>query len=84
MMRTLKVVIDGKIVAELKQGDLITIDLPDDAKEIWGKMDWGKTTRMRLDEIPDGKILVFKAYFTLNPFRNIGIMSMPFEVFSRY
>lgn len=81
MFRVLKIVIDGEVVAELKQEQSITIDVDNDAKEIWGKMDWARTERMKIDNIPASKVLVFKAYFTLNPFRNIGLLPMPFKIF---
>ena len=84
MFRVLKIVIDGNIVAELKQSETATtIDVPAGAQEIWGKMDWGKTKKTHIEDIPDGKILVFKAYFTLNPLRNMAIMKMPFKIFFR-
>ena len=82
MFRTLKIVVDDEVVAQLKQSESVTLDLPIEAKEIWGKMDWGRTKRTKIDELTTNSTLVFKAYFTLNPLRNIGFMNMPFKVFS--
>ena len=81
LFRTLKIVVDGDNVAELKQGRSIMLDLPIDAREIWGEMDWGKTKRMPLDNIDNNKVLVYKGFFTFNHARNVGVKEMPFKVF---
>ena len=88
MMRKLAIVVDGVEKAELKQGESIILDLADDARVICGKMDWAKTKEIHLNTIHLNTIdldqaLVFKSYFTFNPLRNIGIIELPFEVFSR-
>ena len=80
--RPLNIIVDGKKMGAIKQGDSITLDLPSDAKEIWGKMDWATTKRINLNNLVHDKTLVFKGYFSLNPLRLYGILKMPFKVFS--
>ena len=81
MVRELHIIVDGKKVGAISQGDSITLDIPINAKEIWGKMDWGTTQRINFDSLDLNQPIMFKAYFTLNPFRNMGLMNLPFKLY---
>lgn len=83
MIRTLRILVDGVLVARIGQGETLPVDIPAGSREIWGKMDWGETVRVGIASCTPDKILVFRSYFTLNPFKNFGISKLPFEVFLR-
>lgn len=78
--RALKLVIDGKNVDSIKQGKAIEIEIPDDAVELRGKMDWGMTEPILLTNVKEGDIVTFKPYFTLNLLRSFGISTLPIRV----
>jgi len=82
-LRALKLVVDGQIMGKVKQGCEVEITLPTGAQRLWGKMDWGKTAAWPVADIPDGGTLVFKAYFTLNTLRQLGLMPLPFRIMQR-
>ena len=79
-IRKLKLLVDGKTVASINQGELIELEIPDDASVLCGKMDWGKTKPLSLIEIKEGDLVTFKPYFTLNLLRSLAIMSIPIEI----
>ncbi|MEO0872518.1 MAG: hypothetical protein AAFY19_11285 [Pseudomonadota bacterium] len=69
--------VDGQKVGNLMQTKSLEIQVPDDAIEIHGKMDWSKTEPFELVSLEDGAHIVIATYFTLNPLRNLGLMAMP-------
>lgn len=75
--RQMGIYVDGQKVGNLMQTKSLDITLPDDARELYGKMDWVKTDRFDLLGIADGAHVTVQTYFTLNPLRNFGIMNMP-------
>ncbi|MDT9180981.1 MAG: hypothetical protein P5684_25835 [Limnospira sp. PMC 1238.20] len=81
VLRALDVFVDGARLGKLKQGETKVFEVQEISGEIWGKMDWGKTHNLSLHEYDPGKAIVFKAYFTLNPFKIFGISKLPFKVF---
>jgi len=81
MARKLLIEVDGKTVAKIKQGQTIDLTLDTDATEICGRIDWGKTDSLPLAPIPDGARIVFKAYLSLNPLKQMGAgTAFPFDV----
>ncbi len=79
-VRVLKIQIDGKQVATVKQKETVTIEVQDGDQELWGKMDWGKTRRIQLDTVQSGQTVTFKAHFPLNPLKGLGISTLPFSL----
>lgn len=77
MARAMGIYVDGEKVGNLMQTKTLDITLPEDARELYGKMDWVKTERFPLPGVADGTHITVATYFTLNPLRNIGIMAMP-------
>ena len=49
--RTLKLFVDREHVTDIKQGQTIEIEIENNAKQIYGKMDWGKTKVLLLNEL---------------------------------
>ncbi len=77
MARAVALYVDGKKVGQLKQRETLTLEVPDTAQVMQGKIDWAKTEPFPLTDVPNGANLVIRAWFTLNPLRNLGISSMP-------
>ncbi|MEO0982342.1 MAG: hypothetical protein AAFX03_06790 [Pseudomonadota bacterium] len=78
--RALGVYVDGKKVGELMQTKSLLVDIPPGAREIYGKMDWGKTVRYPLAELENGAALKVKLHFTLNPLRLLGMPTLPSRI----
>jgi hypothetical protein len=74
----------GKVkLGSVKQGQSITVNVPQDATQIYGKMDWCKSVPMDLTFINGGETVYANLWFTLNPLRLIGIPTMPCAIESR-
>lgn len=67
-------------LGEVKQGASVTVNVPKDATHIYGKMDWAKSVPMDLTFVESGQTIYANAWFTLNPFRNVGIPTMPMKI----
>lgn len=61
----------------VKSGQSVTVEVPQDATQIYGKMDWAKSEKLGLTFINPGDTVYANLWFTLNPFRNLGIPTMP-------
>ena len=83
MARALKIIVDGKHIGKINQGQAMVFDLPENHQEIWGQMDWGKTRRLDISHYNLNMTIVFKAYFTFNPLKSLGLAKLPFKVFYR-
>lgn len=83
MLRALEIMVDGTSLGRMNQGQTMTFEAPDGAREIWGKMDWGKTCRLDIANYDLNQTVVFKGLFTLNLFRSLGIAEIPFSVHLR-
>ncbi len=78
--RKVSLYVDGEKVGQLKQRETLTLEVPDTAQVIQGKVDWAKTETFSLADVPDGAKLVVRAWFTLNPLRNLGISPIPMRI----
>ena len=81
--RAMKLVVDGQTVGSIKDGQTIEINIPDDAEEIFGKMDWGKTSVISLGKLEVDGAVVFEPYFSFNILRMFGIFKIPVRVTCR-
>lgn len=68
------------MIESIKSGESIVLEIPDGAKELYGKMDWGKTNKFSLAFIENGDELFARARFTLNPFRNMALIEIPITI----
>ena len=64
-------------LGEVKSGESVQVQVPQDASAIYGKMDWCKSVPMDLTFIGEGDTVYANLWFTLNPFRMMGIPTMP-------
>lgn len=76
----------GKVqLGKVGSGKSVTAEVPRDATHIYGQMDWAKSETFDLTFVNPGEAVYANLWFTLNPFRNFGIPSMPcrFETLPR-
>jgi hypothetical protein len=64
-------------LGKVSQGKAVTVDVPQDATQIYGKMDWARSEPMDLAFINAGDTVFANLWFTINPLRLIGIPTMP-------
>ena len=76
-VRTLAILADGQKIGEIKSGDTVQIEVPNSAKELYGKMDWGKSERLDLTFVEPNETVYVNHRFTLNPLRNLAIIKIP-------
>ena len=80
IFRSLKIVVDCEHVGSVKQGQTITIKIPEDAKTLTGIMDWSATIPFSLEDIKDGDTIIIEPYFTWNLWRILGVNELPFHI----
>lgn len=61
----------------VKSGQSVEVQVPQDATKIYGKMDWCKSVKMDLAFVGAGDTVYANLWFTINPFRLMGIPTMP-------
>ena len=64
-------------LGKVASGKSVTVNVPQDATQIYGKMDWCKSVPMDLTFVSEGDTVYANLWFTLNPFRLMGIPTMP-------
>ena len=79
-LRTAIVLADDVEVGRVKVGATANIHIPDQASNLYVKMDWGRSTPYPVNHIKDGQTLYVNGWFTLNPLRNMGILSIPIAI----
>ena len=65
------------VIGEVDAGQTVEVEVPDDSRELYAKMDWGRSETYPSDGIVDGQTIYMNAWFTFNPLRNFGIWTMP-------
>jgi len=76
-IRKLALFVDGEKVGVIKTGETLTLTIPNDAREIYGKMDWAKTKPYPIDSSQGATSLVIISWFSLNPLKVFGLLNMP-------
>jgi len=64
-------------LGKVRHGKSVEVQVPQDATKIYGKMDWCKSVKMDLAFVGEGDTIYANLWFTLNPFRLMGIPTMP-------
>lgn len=77
--RTLKLYVDNEHLLDIKQGQKIYTDIKENVNEIYGKMDWGKTKVFSINNVNSGDTILILPFFSFNPLRNLGIISLPIK-----
>ena len=83
--RSMAICVDGQKLCKLYQTESVTLDVPDGAQTIFGRIGWGKTEKYPLGDVKDGAHLMVRTWLTQHPLRMLGIMALPgrFELVSR-
>lgn len=79
MFRKMQLWVDDEKVGEVGNGDSLELVVPDSAKTLIGKMDWGKTPECDLTQVAHGSTISLEGHFTLSKAKLVGIMNMPFK-----
>ncbi len=79
--RKIKIFIDRKFFIKIKPGETITIKIPDNSKQMYGRMDFLKTNKFSLNNVEHGDRLEVKAWFTPNPLGLFfGSLTLPIRI----
>ncbi len=70
-------------LGEVKSGQSVNVNVPQDATQIYGKMDWAKSVSLDLTFFNGGETVYANLCFTLNPLRLMGIPTMPCRIESQ-
>ncbi len=76
-MRTAKIMADGNEIGLIKSGETVNINIPEQANNLYIKMDWARSEPYHVNKLEEGQTLYVNAWFTFNPLRNFGIMTIP-------
>jgi len=76
-MRTAKIMADGNEIGLIKSGETINIKIPEQANNLYIKMDWGRSEPYPTNKLKEGQIIYINSWFTFNPLRILGIMTIP-------
>lgn len=76
--RKLKVFGDENLLTEIRQGELQEVEINQDCKSIYGKMDWAETNRIDAREVcqTEEGFIEISGFFTLNILKVFGIGGM--------
>lgn len=67
-------------LGKVAHGKSVIVDVPQDASQIYGKMDWCKSYPLELAFVSAGETVYANLWLTLNPLRMIGIPTMPCRI----
>jgi len=64
-------------LGKVKHGKTVQVEVPQNATQLYGKMDWAKSEKLDLAFINPGDTVYANLRFSLNPLRIFGIPNMP-------
>lgn len=71
----------GKVrLGKVWHGASVSVDVPQAATRLYGKMDWCKSEPLDLTFMNPGDTIYANLWFTINPFRLMGIPTMPCKI----
>lgn len=77
-IRTVKIMADGQKIGTLSAGETSSFSVPLGTKEVYGKMDWGRTCNViPAADIVEGAKFQINFWFTLNPFKLFAVPHIP-------
>lgn len=76
-IRTAKIMADNIEIGQVKCGESVNVQVPDDSTNLYAKMDWGRSLPYPVSNITEGQEVYMNAFFTFNPLRSLGIMPIP-------
>ena len=73
-LRKLKIYLSEDIyLTEMKQGERKEVEIPENTEFIYGKMDWGKTESIKIQNLSEGVCIEVVSFRTRNPIKNLGM-----------
>jgi len=66
-------------LGKVKSGQSTSVDVPQDATQIFGKMDWGQTEPYDLALVSPGETLFVNSWFSFNLAKGAGILPLPIK-----
>lgn len=66
-------------LGKVRQGKSVTVNIPQDATQIFGKMDWGQTEPYDLALVSPGETLFVNSWFSFNLAKGAGILPLPIK-----
>ena len=79
-MRTAKIIADGNQIGSIKSGETVNIKIPEEANNIYIKMDWAKSKPYPTNNLKEGQVIYVNTWFTFNLLRSLGIMTIPIAI----
>jgi hypothetical protein len=76
-MRTAKIIADDNEIGLIKSGETVNIKIPEQANNIYIKMDWAWSEPYPTNKLKEGQTIYINAWVTFNPLRSFGIMTIP-------
>ena len=85
--RKLKIYLDGDIpLTDMKQGQRKEVEIPEKTESFFGKMDWVKTEKIKIEDLSEGDCVEMVPYFSskhADSYRRLGNMSLPIRIVIR-
>lgn len=71
---------DNVEIGRINSGQTVTVQVPNDAQNLYAKMDWGWSPRYPAENVKDGQTIYMNGRFSLNILRNLGILPIPISL----
>lgn len=71
---------DGTLITEIRQGESKYIEMPDNSKVVYGKMDWAETNKVNISEMSEEEYIEISGFFSFNPLMIFGIGGLPIRL----
>ncbi len=85
--RKLKIHLDGDIhLTDMKQGQRKEVEIPEKTESLFGKMDWAKTEKIKIEDLSEGDCIEMVPYFSwkhAQSYRSFGKKSLPIRIVIR-
>ena len=76
-MRTARIMADETEIGLIKSGEIVNVEIPKHARNIYIKIDWGRSEFYPTSKLKEGETIYLNAWFTFNPLKKLGIMTIP-------
>lgn len=78
-MRTAIILADNVEIGRVKSNESVNVKIPEQTRNLYIKMDWGKSSAYPVNKIKNGQTLYMNARSTMSPLRMLGISSIPIK-----
>ena len=70
----------------MKQGQRKEVEIPEKTESLFGKMDWAKTEKIKIEDLSEGDCIEMVPYFSwkhAQSYRSFGKKSLPIRIVIR-